>query len=198
MKQTQILSLVGIFMLLSLMGATSLLYSDVTLAVPEIFQEHSNWCWDASSQAALFYYGQYPSQCEIADYAWNTTRCCTVSGDFYASLKGCNKANWLYGTDGSTQGILANWGVSSTAVEDYRTWSECVQDLDNGSPVVMRWGWSSGGGHMLVLYGYISSGSYLKYVDPWPGEGYTTSLYTYVVSSEDHDWTHTLYSLTQN
>jgi hypothetical protein len=91
MKQTQILSLVGIFMIFSLMGTTSLLYSDVTLAVPEIFQEHSNWCWDASAQATLFYYGQYPSQCEIANYAWNTTRCCTASGDFYAKLKGSTK-----------------------------------------------------------------------------------------------------------
>jgi hypothetical protein len=93
---------------------------------------------------------------------------------------------------------LENWGVSSTAEEDYRTWSECVQDLDGGDPIVMRFGWTSGGGHILVLYGYISNGSYLKYMDPWPGEGYTTSLYTYVVSSPDHDWTHTLYSLTNN
>jgi hypothetical protein len=198
MKQARILFLIGIFTLLSLMGTISLLYSDVTLAVPEIFQEYSNWCWDASSQATLFYYNQYPSQCEIANYAWNTSRCCGGSDDFYDRVKGCNKANWLYGNDGSVQGILANWGISSTAVDDARTWSECVQDLDNGSPVVMRFGWSSGGGHMLVLFGYISTGSYLEYMDPWPGEGYTTSLYTYVASSPDHDWTHTLHSLTNN
>jgi len=198
MKRKQILSLVGIFMILSLIGTTSLLHSDVTLGVPEIFQEYSNWCWDASAQATLFHYGLYPSQCEIANYAWNTTKCCSGSDNFYDRVKGCNKANWLYGNDGSVQGILENWGISSTAVDDYRTWSECVQDLDGGDPIVMRFGWTSGGGHMLVLYGYITNGSYLKYMDPWPGEGYTTSLYTYVVGSPDHDWTHTLHSLTEN
>ncbi len=192
MKQTRILSLVGILVVLSLIGTAPVLYSDVTLAVPERIQEYSNWCWAGSSQAVLYYNGQYPAQCEIANYAWSTTRCCSGSTDFYDKVKGCNKANWLYGTSGSIEGILGNWGVSSEGTEDILSWSASVQELDNGYPFVMRFGWSTGGGHFLVTYGYISSGSYLKYMDPWPGEGYTTSLYSWVVSASDHDWTHTL------
>jgi hypothetical protein len=192
MKQKRILSLVSILVIFGLIGAASVLYSDVTLSVPERFQEYSNWCWAGSSQAVLYYNGQYPAQCEIANFAWSTTRCCSGSTNFYDRVKGCNKANWLYGTSGSIEGILGNWGVDSTGMEEVLTWTESVQELDNGYPFVMRFGWSSGGGHFLVTYGYISSGSYLKYMDPWPGEGYTTSLYSWVVSASDHDWTHTL------
>ena len=40
-------------------------------------------------------------------------------------------------------------------------------------------------------YGYDESG-HLDYMDPWPGHGYTRSLYSWVVSASNHDWTHTL------
>ncbi len=187
MKQLRILSLVVIFFLAIFSGLTA----DVTLDCPECIQEHSNWCWAGSSQSVLDYYGQVVEQCEIANYAWSKTTCCQ-EGDFYDRLGGCNKANWLYGNDGSIQGIFANWGISSFGDDIYLTWTESVQELDNGNPFVMRWGWTTGGGHFLVAYGYISSGEYLHYMDPWPGEGMTTSLFSYVVSASDHDWTHTL------
>ena len=165
--------------------------ADVTLDCPECIQEYSNWCWAGTSQSVLDYYNQFPSQCEIANYAWTTTKCCG-NYDFYNRVKGCNKANWLYGNDGSIQGILSNWGVNSVGFDYPMTQTESFTELDNGYPFVMRWGWSSGGGHFLVGYGYITAGSYLHYMDPWPGEGLTTSLFTYVVSASDHDWTHTL------
>jgi hypothetical protein len=191
MRQTRVLAIVGILVVFCFAGTASMLYSDVTLAVPERFQEFSNWCWAGSSQAVLYYNNQYPSQCEIANFAWNTNRCC-IAGDFWDKIKGCNKGNFLYGSDGSIQGILANWGVDSDGTDEPLTWTATLQELDSGYPFVMRWGWSSGGGHFLVTYGYITSGSYMKYMDPWPGEGYTTSLFSWVVSASDHDWTHTL------
>lgn len=192
MRRKHVLFLAGIFVVFGLLGTASYLDGDETLAVPECIQEYSNWCWAGTSQAVLDYYGQYPSQCEIANYAWSTTRCCSGSSDFYDRVKGCNKANFLYGANGSIEDILDHWGVDSVGTDDPMTWTESVSELDSGYPFVMRWGWSSGGGHFLVGYGYITSGSYLKYMDPWPGEGYTTSLFTYVVSASDHDWTHTL------
>ena len=192
MKRKPTLFLAGIFILFGLIGTAPYLCGDVTLDVPECFQEFSNWCWAGTSQAVLDFYSQYPEQCEIANFAWNTTKCCTDSTNFYDRVKGCNKANFLYGTDGSIDAILYNWGVNSVGTDDPMTWTESVSELDNAYPFIMRWGWSTGGGHFLVGYGYISSGSYLKYMDPWPGEGYTTSLFTYVVSAPDHDWTHTL------
>jgi PKD repeat protein len=56
----------------------------------------------------------------------------------------------------------------------------------------MRFGWTTGGGHFLVGYGYDQNGAYLDYMDPWPGRGDTKSLYSWVVHASDHDWTHTL------
>lgn len=181
-----------VLMLFGLFGVNSALLGDVTLSVPECIQQYSNWCWAGTSQAVLYYYGQYPSQCVIANFAWKSTRCCSGSTNFYDKVQGCNKANYLYGTSGSIQGIMANWGVDSVGDDSALTWTASVTELDNGHPFFMRWGWTSGGGHFLVPYGYITAGSYLKYMDPWPGEGYTTSLFSYVVSSSDHNWTHTL------
>lgn len=195
MKQQKrnFVTFMGIFLAFFLLvGTTSILESDVTLTVPERIQEFSNWCWAGTSEAVLNYYGETPSQCEIANFAWNTTKCCIASTNFYDRLKGCNKANFLYGGNGSIDAILANWGVDSVGTDVPMNWTDSISELDNDNPFFMRWGWSSGGGHFLVGYGYISSGSYLKYMDPWPGEGYTTSLFTYVVSASDHDWTHTL------
>jgi len=175
-----------------LLGFSISLTADVTLNCPECIQEYSNWCWAGASQSTLYHYSQFPSQCEIANYAWSTTKCCEGSTDFYDRVKGCNKANFLYGNDGSIEGILSNWGVSSVGFDYPMTQVESFTELDNGFPFVMRWAWSSGGGHFLVGYGYITTGAYLHYMDPWPGEGLTTSLFSYVVTASDHDWTHTL------
>ncbi|MCX6584134.1 MAG: C39 family peptidase [Candidatus Aminicenantes bacterium] len=195
MTKKKILLMIGIvFIVFGMLGANFLPIGNVTLAVPEVSQEYDEWCWAGSSQAVLYYYNQFPSQCQIANYAWNTTRCCDGPYDYNHKVKGCNKPNYLYGTDGSVQGILANWGISSVGVQATLSWDACVANLDSGMPFVMRFGWSSGGGHFLVGYGYTGNGSYLKYMDPWPGEGYTASLYSFVVSAPDHTWTHSLSS----
>lgn len=40
-----------------------------SLNVSLCLQEHSNWCWSASCQCIIFYKGQSPDQCDIANYA---------------------------------------------------------------------------------------------------------------------------------
>jgi hypothetical protein len=97
----------------------------------------------------------------------------------------------MYGTSGGLQAILSHWGVNSNARAYALTFPTCVAEIEAGRPFVMRFGWASGGGHFLVNYGYDETG-YLDYMDPWPGHGYTRSLYSWVVSASDHDWTHTL------
>lgn len=183
--------LLGIILLVIGLSAPSFVSADVTLSVPERFQEYSNWCWAGSSEAILNYNGLTPSQCEIANYCWSSTRCCG-NYTFYQSVKGCNKGAYIIGDKFSIEDIMDHWGISTTGYYDYISWTSCVSELDSGDPFVIRFGWSGGGGHFLVGYGYITTGQYLKYMDPWPGEGYTTSTYSFVVSSTDHDWTHTL------
>jgi hypothetical protein len=46
------------------------------LEVRETIQEHSMWCWDASSVCILNYYGFVFTQCEIANWAFSRSDCC--------------------------------------------------------------------------------------------------------------------------
>ena len=165
-------------------------FADTILSVPDKIQEHSQWCWAGASQSILAYYKstQYPSQCRIVNWAWGRTDCC---GNTTFSWKSpCNKPNDMFGSDGSLQAILENWGVSSDTVYSSLDKATATAELEAGRPFVMRFGWASGGGHFLNGRGISDNNLY--YMDPWPGNGYTISSYDWVVSSSDHTWTHTL------
>lgn len=162
------------------------------LNVGERIQEHSQWCWAGTSQCVLNYRSKTPSQCAIANYAWSRTDCCGNS-TFNWNHR-CNQPNGMYGSSGTIQYILSYWGVSSYGSATYLTWSGLNTEVNGNRPFVMRFGWSSGGGHFLVGYGYDdrSGTQRMGYMDPWPGEGYTWSNYSWVVRASDHSWTHTL------
>jgi len=185
---------ISVFVLL-LICSVFLSSKDVVLGVLECFQEHSSWCWDGGSQAVLEYYGTFVEQCVIANWAWSRSDCCGSSEFYWDHV--CNQGNFLYSTSGSVQAILSHWGVSTVVVASSLSNGTAVSELDARRPFVIRFGWASGGGHILVGYGYEDDGLYLNYMDPWPGNGYTTSLYTWVVESPGHHtWTHTLRSTT--
>jgi hypothetical protein len=64
--------------------------------------------------------------------------------------------------------------------------------MAGGRPFVIRWGWTSGGGHFLTARGFVGSntnGNVYLY-DPWSGERIMSYLGT--VSSPAHNWSHTL------
>jgi hypothetical protein len=175
--------------------------SDKMLVFNQKAQEHSEWCWAGSSQSVLEYYGTTLAQCTIANFASGKTTCCTPSGfsDHDDDLNYCNYWNYMWGSspwgiaNGSLQGILTHWGVNSNTVSTYLSQTTCVNEITAGRPFVMRFGWYGGGGHFLDGFGHDNNGQYLHYMDPWPGNGYTLSLYSWVVSAyHDHDWTHTL------
>ena len=91
--------------------------ADTMLDVPEIAQQHDQWCWAGASRATLDYYEKSVSQCEIANFAWGRTDCC-ASSYFYWSHT-CNRPNAMYNASGSVQAILAHWGVNSTGRASY-------------------------------------------------------------------------------
>lgn len=163
------------------------------LYVPETIQEHSQWCWAGSSKAVLNYYGRNASQCGIVNWAYGINYACgssTFNWNSYA-----NQPNSLYGTAGSVQSILANLGgISNTAYGYASSWNSVVWDINNDRPFVMRYGWSSGGGHIMVGDGWenYNGTAYVYIMNPWPGEGQEYSTYAYAVSASDHRWTHTL------
>lgn len=162
----------------------------VVVNVPSKTQLESNWCWAATSQSILEFYSHRHMQCTIVNWAraqneWGSADCC----DNPSSSK-CNKTNTLHGDDGSVDEILLHYGVDSDYDGSPLSYDEVVTQINTGRPFLMRWGWTSGGGHALIGYGYYGSNMY--YMNPSAGKGYTISKYSWVVSSSDHEWTSTL------
>lgn len=161
--------------------------ADGVLAVPEAFQEHSQWCWAGSASGVFQYYGKNVTQCAMANYAWSRSDCC--GSTTFNWNHACNQSNSMFGTSG-LQGILAHWGVNSAAVYSHLAQSTVVSEINAGRPFVLRYGWTGGGGHFLVGRGIQGNNVYI--MDPWPGNGYTISTYSSTVSSSSHNWTHSL------
>lgn len=163
------------------------------LGVDEEIQQHSNWCWAASSVDILKFYGSKPAQCNVVNWAYGRTDACTSAPFNWNSY--ANTPNGMYGSNGSIQAILRNWGVNSNGYNYASSWNSVVSDVNAGRPFVMRFGWYSGGGHFIVGYGYydLQGTQTIGYMNPWPGEGYTWSNYNWTVyAAYDHQWTHTL------
>ncbi|MCP4217299.1 MAG: hypothetical protein GY765_21830, partial [bacterium] len=188
-KNSLLLKLVLFCFVLSLLGSASLLQADKTLDLQTRTQEHSNWCWSACSQSILYHFGQYPTQCAIANYAWGRYDCCN-NYDFYWRHN-CNQSNQIFAAAGSMNSVLSAWDVNSYGYYSAISFSSCAYLLDSYGPFVMGFRWTSGGGHVVVGYGYINSGQHLKYMDPWPGEGKTTVTYNWALSASDHNWDQT-------
>ncbi len=180
--------ILGASMLLALPAAFA---QSRVLSVQLNTQEHSQWCWSASSKAILNYYSKTPSQCQIVNWAFGLNYACgntTFNWNSYA-----NQPNSMYGSNGSVQNILKAWGVANGAYSVASSWSSVVSDINANRPFVMRYGWSNGGGHILVGRGYqtYNGVNYVYIMDPWPGEGMTYRTYASAVSASDHRWTHT-------
>jgi hypothetical protein len=162
-----------------------------TLDVPLVTQEHSEWCWAGTTKAVLNFYGQTPSQCQIVNWAYGLNYACGNSVFQWSSP--ANQPNYMYGTNGSVQNILKNWGVNNTAYNTASSWSSVVADINANRPFVIRYGWTNGGGHIMVGRGYETANgiNYVYIMNPWPGEGQTYRTYSSAVAASDHQWTHT-------
>jgi hypothetical protein len=139
----------------------------------------------------LDYYETPDPQCDIANYAWSRTDCC--GNTTFDWSHDCNQSNSICDASTGIVGILSNFGsISSVCGAGTLTKAAFVGQIDVRRPFIMRFGWTGGGGHFLVTYGYDQNGDFMNYMDPWPGNGFTTSVYEWVVDEEGHEWTHTL------
>lgn len=167
----------------SLLAILSLAASNAnagSLAVKLLPQQQSNWCWAASGDMIMDYLGATRvTQCDEANKRFGRTDCCTNP-----SSDACNVGGWpefdKYGFSFSTTGTLS--------------WSSLVNEINNNRPVAFSWGWTGGGGHMMVARGYLTSGG-VNYVDvnnPWApnvGDQYYTTYSNYVSGSDHVHWT---------
>jgi hypothetical protein len=163
------------------------------LLVPEIEQEKNQWCWAGVSKCVLDYYGFVEQQCDIAEYArsqntthFGNTNCCVIPDS-------CNNWNWIFGAGiGGIDDILSNFGsITTTNIYAALPETQWQTEISNGVPVIIRYGWTGGGGHFVVGYGVQGSDYYT--MDPWFNEGYTISTYNWVLTAQggSGDWTHT-------
>jgi hypothetical protein len=184
-----LISFICVFFLIGLLCSPA--FAKV-LDVPLVTQEQDQWCWAGVSKATLDFYGFNINQCTIAEYTRTTatwhdfgsTNCCADAS------QGCNYWNYNWGYAGSINSILQNWGVSNYGYGAALSIDEITEQIDGNRPFIIRWGWTTGGGHFLVGHGIDDNGM-VNYMNPWPGEGLTTALYAWVVSGSNHTWTHT-------
>ena len=160
------------------------------VAVPEVEQEKTNWCWAASMQAVLDVYGTTVTQCQEANWLFSHSDC-------------CNPGNCNWSTSPEQQrDILDHWGLSSTLTYSTLTWNQLKTEIDAGRPVSIGFSWCSGGGHSLVIYAFSEVDGTpvthnVGYMDPWFGEGYNVAEYDWVVGGcpGDHNWYRTIYNI---
>ncbi|MEV5002131.1 papain-like cysteine protease family protein [Nocardioides sp. LML1-1-1.1] len=147
-------------------------------------QQQDNWCWAATgnSVASYFGYGQY-SQNQFCNMAFG-----------YSLNSSCPNDQATLGND---QRAFRAIGISAGSyISNTISFSTLTSEINANRPVMTRIGWSSGGGHMMVLTGYDTSGSTVEYYDPWPDNSrWNTSTYSWYVSNSSFDWTHTLYKI---
>lgn len=201
--------LVMFFFIFSILivSSTPLSAKQKVLKVKERKQEQSQWCWAGVSQAVIEYFKKLIVQCRIVNYAWGRNDCCENP-----SSSICNYWNYMYNCKGSIEDILDHWKLDCTPLAKALTWAQTKKQIKKkklnlaskdtankkikGYPVIIRYGWYSGGGHFLVIRGFDTDGRKLHIMDPWFSCGYGIFTYKYVKHENyDHDWTHTLYNI---
>ncbi|GAA2104741.1 hypothetical protein GCM10009759_41210 [Kitasatospora saccharophila] len=146
-------------------------------------QQQTNWCWAAGGNTIATYYGYTYSQNQFCNLAFgrSVNSSCPNS---QASLA-------------EVQNALYRIGISTGSyVNGYLRYATVQGEIDAGRPVETRIQWSSGGGHMNVLYGYDTGSNWLYWGDPWPSDyRYNWGDYNYYVSNGSFSWTHSLYRI---
>jgi hypothetical protein len=143
-------------------------------------QENSNWCWDATGNTVAAFYG----------YSYSQNQFCNLAFD-RSMNSSCPNSQAALDND---QEAFRQIGISTgNYVYNYLYYSSIIREVDAGRPVMARIQWSSGGGHMEVLYGYDQSQSWVYWGNPWPSSyRYNWAAYDYYVSNSSFSWTHSL------
>ncbi|MGF1432547.1 papain-like cysteine protease family protein, partial [Kitasatospora sp. LaBMicrA B282] len=154
-----------------------------TLNISMQQQQDSNWCWAASGDTIAAWFGYSYSQNQFCNAAFGRAIDSSCPNSQAALDDVQNALSWI--------GINPGDYVSG-----YLYYSTVQNEIDNNRPVETRIQWSSGGGHMEVLYGYDTSDNFVYWGDPWPSDyRYNWADYGYYVSNDSFSWTHSLYQI---
>ncbi len=148
--------------------------------IPLRAQETSMWCWAASGEMAMDFLGTNVSQCDEANKRFGLTNCCNSSVPSACVNGGWPEFAKYDFTFKRTSDSALSWGSLKKQIYCRR------------KPVPYSWHWNSGGGHMMVVTGYIEVGG-TKYVtvnDPWAPNVGNQYLLTYDAFVSGPSYTH--------
>ncbi|MGW5114468.1 papain-like cysteine protease family protein [Streptomyces noursei] len=146
-------------------------------------QEKTNWCWAASGNTIATWYGKNYSQNQFCNAAFNRQQNGTCPN---------NQA-----TLGNVQNALDWMGVNpGSYVTGWLRYTTVQSEINAKRPVETRIQWSSGGGHMHVIYGYDASRNWVYWGDPWATNNrYNWGDFDNYVNGSSFSWTHSLYRI---
>ncbi|AIA02932.1 MULTISPECIES: papain-like cysteine protease family protein [Streptomyces] len=146
-------------------------------------QEKTNWCWAASGNTIATWYGKNYSQNQFCNAAFNRQQNSTCPN---------NQA-----TLGNVQNALDWMGVNpGSYVTGWLRYTTVQSEINAKRPVETRIQWSSGGGHMHVIYGYDASRNWVYWGDPWATNNrYNWGDFDNYVNGSSFSWTHSLYRI---
>ncbi|MFC9860786.1 MULTISPECIES: papain-like cysteine protease family protein [unclassified Streptomyces] len=146
-------------------------------------QQKTNWCWAAAGNTIATWFGRNYSQNQFCNAAFNRSQ-------------GYECPN-SQATLGNVQDGLSWAGVNpGSYVTGYLRYATVQGEISAGRPVETRIQWSSGGGHMHVLYGYDDASSWVYWGDPWPSSNrYNWASHAWYVNNNEFSWTHSLYRI---
>ena len=141
-------------------------------------QETSMWCWAASGEMVMDFLGVNVSQCDEANKRFGRSDCCNnpVPGD-------CINGGW-------PEFDRYNFTFKRTS-DAPLSWVQIREQVFcKQKPFAFSWHWSGGGGHMMVVRGYMTVDgiNYVYINDPWaPNVGdQKISPYTAYVSGSGY------------
>ncbi|MGP9021459.1 papain-like cysteine protease family protein [Streptomyces sp. BR1] len=146
-------------------------------------QQKNNWCWAASGNTIATWFGRNYSQNQFCNAAFGRQQgydCPNSQADL-----------------GNVQNALDWAGINSGSyVSGWLRYSTVQTEINANRPVETRIQWSSGGGHMHVLYGYDTANSWVYWGDPWPSsDRYNWASHDWYVDNDSFSWTHSLYRI---
>jgi hypothetical protein len=170
MKKTQKILLV-LTMILALVGASSASAetSSEVLNVPLIGQETGMWCWATVLDMVATFYDVDVEQCAEANHRFGRNDCCTDP-----TPAACIVGGWPDYDEYGFNSNYTNWNVALT-------FAQIKTETDAGRPINFSWGWTGGGGHIMVGRGYIDGDTEWVFVrDPWPVDVGESKLIKYI------------------
>ena len=153
------------------------------LLLPTLGQATQSWCWAASMEMVMRFYGRPFSQCDAVITYTQDPRCC-VAPQLTSCLVG---ARSLF----DVQSLLNIVRIGSSYVAGMLAKSTIVSEIAAGRPIIMGYG-NSFAGHVTVLYGYTNNGDFVVIHDPYFNQTYTVPYGQTVAYDRRYLWTQSL------